>query len=185
MNSEPLAGKKPVPLMALMGVFFRVGITSFGGSTAAWIYREIVEKRRWLTEDGFITALTLSQVLPGANPVNMSIYVGSMLRGGLGGTAAAIGMVGPAFCIILLLGLLYARFGASPAAHAILGGLAAVGVGMTLSIGVKLAKNVRKPIPILIAGWIFVTIGVLHWPMIPVVLVATPISIALAWKGVA
>jgi len=168
-----------VPLLALMSVFFRVGITSFGGSTAAWLYRELVENRGWLDEDGFVTALTLAQVLPGANPVNLAIYVGSQLRGGIGGAAAAFGMVGPAFCVILALGFLYAQFGNSPTAHAVLGGLAAVGVAMTLSIGVKLARKVRKPVPVLIAATLFVTVGVLHWQMIPVVLVLTPISIGL------
>jgi chromate transporter len=176
-----MAPKERVPLLALMSVFLRVGITSFGGSTAAWLYREIVQRKGWLDEDGFITALTLSQVLPGANPVNMSIYVGSSLRGGIGGAAAAFAMVAPAFCVILVMGILYTRFGASPATHAVLGGLAAVGVGMTLSIGMTVARKVRTLVPIVIASAIFVTVGVLHWPMIPIVLVATPLSIGFEW----
>src|SRR5436305_1818655 len=89
MASETNSTKPAVPLLSLMAVFFRVGVTSFGGSTAAWLYREIVERRGWPDEPHFVTALTLAQVLPGANPVNLSIYVGSQLRGGLGGAAAA------------------------------------------------------------------------------------------------
>src|SRR5215470_17469654 len=117
MEAELSAAKQPVPLLSLMGVFFRVGVTSFGGSTAAWLYREIVERRGWLDDQHFLTALTLAQVLPGANPVNLSIYVGSQLRGGLGGAAAAFGMVGPAFCLILALGYLYRQFGSLPPVH--------------------------------------------------------------------
>jgi chromate transporter len=181
MASETSSTKPVVPLLSLMAVFFRVGVTSFGGSTAAWLYREIVERRGWLDEPHFITALTLAQVLPGANPVNLSIYVGSQLRGGIGGAAAAFGMVGPAFCLILVLGYLYRLFGTLPAVHGMLAGLAAVGVGMTLYIGVKLSRQVRKPVPILIALAIFVMVGVLHWPMIPVVLVLTPLSVGLAF----
>ena len=183
MSSEPVSSKHKhdVSLLDLMGVSFRVGLTSFGGSTAAWIHREIVEKRHWLSDEEFMTALTLAQVLPGANPVNLSIYVGSQLRGGLGAAVAAIGMIGPAFAVILTLGFLYAQFGDTPVAHAVLAGLAAVGVGMTLTIGVKLARIVRKPVPVLIAAAMFVTVGVLHWPMIPVVLALTPLSIALDW----
>ena len=176
---DPMAERPKVPLLELMGVFLRVEITSFGGSTAAWLYRELVERRGWLDEDHFLTALMLAQVLPGANPVNLSIYVGSQLRGGIGGTVAALGMVGPPFCIILAFGFLYRQYGSSPAVHAVLGGLAAVGVGMTLSIGVKLARKVRKPVPVAIATALFVTVGVLHWPMIPAVLLLTPLSIGL------
>jgi chromate transporter len=179
MRSDSSPEKTSVSLLSLIIVFSRVGVTSFGGSTAAWLYREIVQRRGWLDEDHFITALTLSQVLPGANPVNLSIYVGSQLRGGIGGAAAAFGMVMPPFCIILALGYFYARFGSSPIAHAVLGGLAAVGIGMTLFIGVKLAGHVRRPIPVLIAVAIFVAVGGLRWPMIPVVLVLTPLSIAV------
>ena len=179
MRSKPQANKERVPLLALMTVFLRVGLSSFGGSTAAWLYREIVQKRGWLGEDGFLTALTFSQVLPGANPVNMSIYVGSMLRGALGGTVAAIGMVGPAFCVILAMGILYTRYGASDLGHAVLGGLAAAGAGVTLSIGAKLASKVRKIVPVVIALTIFAAVGVMHWPMIPVVLVLTPLSIGI------
>jgi len=170
---------KQIPLLDLIGVFFRVGVTSFGGSTAAWLYKEVVERRGWLDDEHFTTALTLAQVLPGANPVNLSIYIGSQLRGGIGGAAAAIGMVAPPFVIILILGYLYRQFGSSPVAHAVLAGLAAVGVGMTLTIGVKLARKVRRPIPIAIAVTLFVTVGVLHWPMIPMVLAMTPLSIGL------
>src|SRR5260221_3924934 len=88
-------------------------------------------------------------------------------------------MVMRPFCIILAIGYFYSRFGNSPIAHAVLGGLAAVGIGMTLFIGVKIARQVRRPIPILIAVTIFVVVGVLRWPMIPVVLVLTPFSVAI------
>jgi chromate transporter len=181
MTSDPVGQKDKVPLLSLMMVFLRVGLSSFGGSTAAWLYREIVEKRRWLGEEGFLTALTFSQVLPGANPVNMSIYVGSMLRGGLGGIAAAVGMVGPAFCVILAMGILYARFGASALGHAVLGGLAAAGAGVALSIGAKVAGQLRKPLAILIAVAVFAAVGVMHWPMVPVVLVLIPLSVGLEY----
>ena len=161
MQPEPIPDKVKVSLPAIAGVFFRVGITSFGGSTAAWLYREVVRKRGWLGEEGYLTALTFSQVLPGANPVNMSIYVGSMLRGGLGGIVAAAGMVGPAFIVILILGYLYARFGGSAISHAVLAGLAATGVGMTLSVGIQVAKKIRRLVPVLFGVGIFVAVGIL------------------------
>jgi len=179
MTSEPAALKPDISLATLSGVFFRVGMASFGGSSAAWLYREIVKNRRWLNDEEFLSALTLSQILPGANPVNMSIYVGSQLRGGAGGAVAVLGLVGPPFVVILILGALYARIGAYPMVREVMGGLIAVGVGMVLQLGVQLARNIRNLIHALIAGGIFVAVGVLHWPMIPVVLVLAPLSIGI------
>ena len=180
------AAKPQVSWSALIAVFFRAGITSFGGSSAAALYRETVERHRWLDDHGFVSALALCQVLPGANPVNLAIYIGAQLRGGLGGTVAAIGLIFPPFCLILVLAALYVRYGALPIAHSILGGLAAVGIGMTLSVGAKLARTIRKPVPVAIAATLFITVGVLHWPMIPMVLLLVPVSIGverLLWKA--
>lgn len=177
MTSESSAEKPKVSLTTLMGVFFRVGMASFGGSTAAFLYREVVEVRRWMSEEEFLAALTLSQVMPGANPVNMSLYVGAQLRGGLGAFVAALGLVGPPFVVILILGGLYASYGDVPVVQAVLAGIVAVGVAMVLQLGTQLARNIRRIFPAVIASAIFIAVGVLKWPMIPVVIVLAPISI--------
>ena len=177
MTSESSAEKPNVSLSTLMGVFFRVGMASFGGSTAAFLYREVVQARRWMSEEEFLAALTLSQVMPGANPVNMAIYVGAQLRGGMGGFAAAFGLVGPPFVVILILGVLYTSYGGSAAVQAALAGIVAIGVAMVLQLGIQLARNIRTLVPALIAATIFLAVGVLNWPMIPVVIVLAPLSI--------
>lgn len=172
-NSKP-----NVSLATLAGVFLGVGLASFGGSSAAWLYRDLVQKRGWVSEEEYLSAMTLSQVLPGANPVNMAMYVGSKLRGGKGGVAAVMGLVGPPFVVILILGALYVRYGATPFVHQIMGGLIAVGVGMVLQLAAQLAKNIRRFVPAAFALAIFLAVGVFRWPMIPVVLVLAPLSIA-------
>jgi chromate transporter len=177
MTTESSAEKPHVSLTTLMGVFFRVGMASFGGSTAAFLYREVVQIRRWMSEEEFLAALTLAQVMPGANPVNMALYVGAQLRGGVGGFVAAFGLVGPPFVVILILGVLYTNYGGSPVVQAALGGIVAIGVAMVLQLGVQLARNIRRIVPAAIAAVIFVTVGVLNWPMIPVVIVLAPLSI--------
>ena len=42
-----------VGLPAIFAAFFRLGATSFGGGTAGWLYREIVERKRWITDASF------------------------------------------------------------------------------------------------------------------------------------
>ena len=162
--------------------FLKVGLTSFGGGTSAWMHREVVERHRWLTDEQFLASLTVAQVLPGANPVNMAVYLGLQLRGGLGALLAATAMIVPSFCMILILGALYSYLSSTPATSMVLSGLAAVGVGATLVVGIKGARPFsRKPIPVLVALATFVTVGLLRWPLVPVVVVAVPISVLLSF----
>lgn len=179
--TESSDSRPAIPLLTLFMIFLRVGLTSFGGSTSAWMHREVVERRRLLDDHAFMTGLTVAQVLPGANPVNLALYIGLQLRAGWGGAAAVVGMVLPAFCVILMLGFLYRTFSGFATTHVILGGVAAAGVGATIAMGVKLGSRVfRDVVPIAIALITFVSIGILRWPMVPVVLVLVPVSIGFA-----
>jgi chromate transporter len=178
MTSESSAEKPAVSLVTLLTVFNRVGMASFGGSSAAFLYREIVQVKRWMTEEEFLAALTLCQIMPGANPVNMAMYIGSQMRGGLGGLVATFGLIALPFAAILILGVLYTSYGGSPIVQAALAGIVAIGVAMVLQLGVQLARNIRRIVPALIALAIFVAVGVLNWPMIPVVIVLAPLSVA-------
>lgn len=179
--------KSPVSLISLLVSFFRVGMTAFGGGTASWTYRELADRRGWIDQQIFVTGLTFSQVMPGANPVNLALYLGMQLRGGLGGFVAVVGLVTPAFCLIILIGLLYNWLSAYPITSVLLSGVAAVGVGATLSVGAKLAQVMVKKaewtariVQGLIAVATFAAIGVMQWPTIPVVAVAVPASVLIA-----
>jgi chromate transporter len=180
-QAPPAAASPPpkVGLPTLLVTFLRLGTMTFGGSVQSWVHREVVDRRGWLDDKAFLSGLTVAQVLPGANPVNIALYVGLQLRGGVGAAVTVLGMLIPAFCVILLLGYLYRHYGQNPAAHFVLGGLAAAGVGATLTMGIKVARrlprNVTSP---LIAIATFAVVGLLRWPMVPVVAVAVPFSIA-------
>ena len=169
-----------VPILELLGVFLKLGILAIGGGVQAFMYRDLVEVKRWIDDKAYLTGLAIAQVLPGANPVNLALYFGLKLGGGLGATAAVLGMVVPAFCIILIMGYTYRQFAQHPATHFILLGVASVGVAATLSQGAKIAKKLdRDWMTILIALVSFGAVGVLRLPMVPVVLVVVPVSILL------
>lgn len=169
-------------LPQVLWTFLKIGGSAFGGSTQALVFREAVERRRWLTEEQFLAGQALAQVLPGANPVNVALYVGLQVRGGLGAVVAVVGMIVPAFCIIMLMGFAYRQLAGHPMTHFVLGGVAAAGVGATLAMGLKVTRKLpRHAAPFLIAAAVFVAVGLLRWPMIPVVLVAVPLSIGLAY----
>jgi chromate transporter len=176
------AVRPTVGLLPLLGTFVRLGAMTFGGSVQSWVHREVVERLGWIDNKAFLSGLTVAQVLPGANPVNIALYVGLKLRGGIGAAVAVVGMVVPAFCVILCLGYFYRSYGHLAVVHFVLAGLAASGVGATLTMGIKVARRLpRNLMTALIALSVFFVVGVLRWPMIPVVAVAIPASIAVAF----
>jgi len=143
---EPTAvsAAQNVALWDIFTTFVRISVMSFGGSTAAWSYRAVVEERKWLDNDAFVAGMTLSQVMPGANPVNVSLYVGQRLRGTLGALVGALGMISPALVVVLVLAVLYARLSGYPVTHFLLLGIAAAGVGATFSMGAKVAVRIER-----------------------------------------
>jgi chromate transporter len=182
LPESALAVRPRVGLNHLLGTFVRLGTMTFGGGVQSWIHREVVDRLGWIDSKSFLSGLTVAQVLPGANPVNLALYVGLQLRGGVGAAVAVFGMLVPAFCTTLILGALYRGYGHLAVVHFVLAGVAAAGVGATLTMGIKVARRLpRDFVTLLIALAVFVLVGVLRWPMIPVVAVMVPLSIGLAF----
>ena len=171
-----------VPLATIYWLFFQIGSLSFGGGLTAWLYREVVETRKLLSEADFLSGLTLAQVLPGINMTNLSVYVGQRLRGRAGAITALVGLVSVPFFAIIGFATVYASISAVPALQSFLDGIAAAAVGMLASMGVKAVRATRmQHTQLIIVALVVLTVGVLRWPMIPVILVLAPISIALVW----
>lgn len=184
MSDAPAPAPKPstpparVPLLELFVVFLKIGTLAIGGGSQAFMYRDLVDVKKWIDDKAFVTGLAVAQVLPGANPVNLALYFGQKLHGGPGATAAVFGMVVPAFCIILTAGYAYRQLQHYPATHFILLGAAAVGVSATLAMGIKIASKIdRNWVAVAMGLSTFITVGVLRFPMVPVVCVVVPLSI--------
>ncbi|HZS84015.1 MAG TPA: chromate transporter [Stellaceae bacterium] len=172
-----------VPLREIALVFSRIGISSFGGGLVAWIYREAVERRRWLPDREFLSGLALSQVLPGANMVNLALYLGMQLRGGWGALAAVLGLLALPILVIIAMFEIYARLRGLAAAHFILDGIATAALGLNIATGVKAMRRSTDAFAVAIALAVFLAVGVLRWPMLAAVLGLAPVSIALAWRA--
>src|SRR3954451_13049424 len=164
-------------------VFSRIGALSFGGGLIAWMPREAVETRKWLSDQEFLSGLAICQVLPGGNMVNMSLYLGIRLRGALGAITALLGLVGLPILFVIALATVYARFDTLRTLHLVLDGVAAAAVGMNIATGVKAARRSQALVPIAIAAAVFVAVGIFHWPMLAVVACIAPASIFLAKRA--
>jgi chromate transporter len=173
-----------VSLAALVGAFAKIGLMSFGGALSGWMYREIVQRRRWLGEEDFQSGLALGQIMPGANVANLSLYIGQRLRGGIGAAAALIGMLLPPMVLVVVLAVFYRGVADIGWVHRFISGVAAAAIGLTVMMGLRTARRVeRRAAPLAVLLGLFLAVGILGWPMVPVVLLMTPLSLGLAWIG--
>jgi chromate transporter len=179
-------GERPaiadVSFGTLFLAFFRLGCTSFGGATGAWVYREMVQRRGWVDERLFLTDMALGQSMPGSNGLKMALLVGLRMKGGIGAFTAPFAMLIGPLVIILAIAAVYGRIANIPGVDAVLDGVAAAVVGLTLSSGISaVAQGTPEPAAIAIVALTVLAVGILGWPMLPAFLTLAPISIALAW----
>jgi chromate transporter len=170
-----------IGLPAIFAAFFWLGVTSFGGNTAAWLYHQIVQRRHWVKASEFLSDVALGRIMPGSGGVNLTVQVGQRLRGGAGAAAAVVGLLSGPLVIVLALGTTYTRIGWSPAVHAVLDGIAAAAIGLTFATGLRLLPSgSARLIPLAVTLATVLSVGVLRWPMLPVILCLAPLSIGLA-----
>jgi chromate transporter len=170
----------------LGGVFLAfsgVAVVGFGG-VLPFARRMLVEQRRWMTPDEFNEAYAVAQFLPGGNILNLAVLVGQRFHGVLGSFLAVLGLLAAPFVIMVLLGSVYARYGDVPQVHKALAGVAAGAAGLIVAMAAKMAEPLissRAAIPAAVAIVAFISVGVAELPLLLVIAVLAPISLALAW----
>ncbi|MCK8782900.1 chromate transporter [Roseomonas sp. NAR14] len=175
------APDKTPDLGAIFLAFAKIGLTSFGGGLSGWMLREFVQNRRWLDEAEFLNGLSLAQAFPGVNVVNLAVWIGYRLRGGRGSLVAVLGMVVPAMFVAIGAAALFAHLSRFHATHVVLAGIGAAAVGLSLQMGVRAARRAaRSAMPVAIMAAVFLAIFAFRLPLLWVVLVAAPASIAWA-----
>ncbi len=154
---------------------------SFGGGLSAWIRRDVVQRRKWLDDRGFLSGLALSQIAPGANAVNLTVFIGATLAGAPGALAAFAGLMVLPSAIVLVAGSLYLAFGNAPGLGAALGGAGIGAIGLTLAVGVRLARrNIRDLPSVAIMLATALSVGVLRLDLLAVLAVLVPASLLVA-----
>src|ERR1041385_1779140 len=82
--------------------FNQIALASFGGGLSAWSRQMVVDQRHWMTDEEFLSAMTVCRVLPGANQVNLAVFVGARLRGVPGAIVATTGLLAAPMLIVLV-----------------------------------------------------------------------------------
>ena len=171
-----------VTLAGLALAFNRIALSSFGGGLSAWSRQVVVEERKWMNDAEFLSAMTVCRLLPGANQVNLAVFVGSKLRGLGGAMAAVIGLVAVPVALVVGLAYLYFAYHHLPAMDAALRGMTAAAVALTFSMVYKTGRAcLVSPMPWLLMGASFAMAGLLRLPLLATVGVLAPIGLWWAW----
>jgi chromate transporter len=174
---------KPPELLELFLAFAKISLSGFGG-VLVFARRAIVEKYRWMTADEFNETYALCHFLPGPNICNLSVVFGARIRGIPGSFAAFAGLVGPPMVIVSALAMIYARYGEIPALQRTLAGVSCAAVGLVIGAAGRMMRPLvkrRDPVALGFLVAVFAAIGLFRWPLVPVLLVAIPLSIAVTW----
>lgn len=169
-----VAGAKPTFREALR-VWLHVGLNSFGGPAGqiAVLHRELVERRRWLSEERFLHALDLCMLLPGPEAQQLAVYSGWLLHGVRGGLAAGLLFVAPGALAMLALCLVYVEARDLSWFQALFVGVKAAVVALVAGAMWHIARRALKtPAACILAALAFVATWVFH--------LAFPIVVAFA-----
>ncbi len=175
----------PVPGVRFDDAFrywLRLGFVNFGGPAGqiALMHRELVERRRWISEDRFLHALNFCMLLPGPEAQQLAIYVGWLLHGTAGGIIAGVFFVLPSVFILLGLSYAYAAYGAVPLVAAIFYGLKPAVVALVLEAVLRIGRRALKGwLPVALAAAAFVAIFAFRVPFPAIVAGAAVLGLAV------
>ncbi|MFZ9621337.1 MAG: chromate transporter [Prochlorococcaceae cyanobacterium] len=171
----------PTQLQIFFGML-QVALSAFGGGLSAWSQRIVVEQKRWMSNEEFLTGLTVARLFPGPNQINMAVYIGTQFRGLSGALVALAGILLVPFTLLMGLGVLYFSVHELPAVDRVLAGVVAAAAGMALSMGFKILNQYWKdPVALLLAALMFAGLALAHLRLVPLVLVMGPIAMAWYW----
>lgn len=180
------ATEPPASPGAMFWAFNRLALQGFGGVIPV-AQRELVERQRWLSREAFLELLSISQVLPGPNIVNLALIFGDRCFGWRGAAASVAGILTAPLVLVLGLALLVRQSQGLPAVGDALRGMGVVAAGLVLSTAWRLSGGLRKnrlgqPLAWAFVGATVVAVGALRWPLAVVVLGLGGLSMALAWR---
>ncbi len=131
--------------------FLKLGAIGFGGpiALAGYMQRDLVDERKWFSEEEYLEGLALAQLAPGPLAAQLAMYLGFVRGGWIGATAVGFTFIGPSFLMVVLLAIAYIRYGGLAWMQAVFYGIGAAVIGIIARSAWKLAKATMKKDPLL------------------------------------
>lgn len=172
-------------LWELFSSFFRIGLFTFGGGYAMlpMLQREVVDAHHWATEEEILDYFALAQCTPGVIAVNTATFVGTKLKGAVGGAVATFAVVLPSLIIITIISTVLKSFASyTVVQHAFAGIRVAVAVLVINSV----IKLYQKGVKGALGNGIFVAslllVAVLDLSPVWIVAAVLILGVVLTWK---
>src|SRR5215469_5112906 len=143
--SETEAGQPAYSLWQLVRYALKLGSIGFGGPVAlvGYMYRDLVEKRQWISEGDYREGLTLAQLMPGPLAARLAIYLGFVRGRIVGATLVGLAFVLPSFFMVVAIGAAYVAYGGIGWMQSVFYGVGAAVIGIIATSAYKLTtKNI-------------------------------------------
>jgi len=162
-------------------VFLKLGAMSYGGPAMIGIMQaEIERKRQWVTRERFVEGLALVNFLPGPLAVQLSMVLGYVRAGWLGGVLGGLGFILPGFAIMLTLTILYSAYRALPALRGVFYGLSPVVIGIFAVAVCRLGRAaIKDRAQIVVAAGCALLLGLTPLDIVSTVLLAAAAGVTV------
>jgi chromate transporter len=159
----------PTSLTDLFVSFTWLALQGFGGVLAV-VQRELVENKRWLSNEEFMEEWAAAQIMPGPNVINLCIMIGGRYFGLKGAMTALAGILLVPLLLLLCIAMVYAQFASHPGVIGALRGMGAVAAGLIMAAGLKMLPAIKKhplglPLCVSLGGVCFVMVALMRWPL--------------------
>ena len=172
-------------LGGLAALFLRLGVIGFGGPLAhvGLMEDQVVKRRQWTTREQFLEGLAICNLLPGPTSTQLSIYLGYLRAGPLGGLVSGSCFIFPAFVLVALLAFVYMQYGAIPQVGALFAAIGPVVIAIIVNTIYRSGKTALTSIP----AWIIflAACALTVFPLLPPSVNLLTILLAAGLVGIA
>jgi len=188
LHDEQNSVQNKIALWPLIGYFLKLGTIGFGGPVAlvGFMHRDLVEQRRWMTEDTYKLSLALAQIMPGPLAAQTAIAIGYFEGGVLGATLIGLAFVVPSFLMVVAISMAYVAYGGLWWMQALFYAIGATVIAIIAIAAYKLARSTNKRDPLLWGIFVVLTM-VTAWAQTELaeffILAGLVVLVFQAWPG--
>ncbi len=172
---QPSSPPETISFFEAFQYWLKLGFISFGGPAGqiAIMHHDLVEQKRWISEQRFLHALNYCMLLPGPEAQQLAVYIGWLMHRTWGGIVAGVLFVLPSFFILLLLSWIYLAYGHIAAVAGILYGIKPAVTAIVLFAAYRIGtRSLKNSVLIAIAVVAFIAIFVFNLPFPLIILSA-------------